>query len=66
MRDLLLGIGVIPIGAPDFYDAFPETFQTIMNSGSCAGSIGRCCSTSSSMSSADPGPTSPAPPRWLR
>jgi uric acid transporter len=34
-----LGVGVVPIAVPTFYDAFPEWFATIFDSGICAASI---------------------------
>lgn len=34
-----LGVGVVPIAAPAFYDAFPEWFATIFDSGISAASI---------------------------
>lgn len=34
-----LGIGLIPVGAPGIYEAFPTWFRTVMDSGISAGSI---------------------------
>ncbi|MGK4584261.1 nucleobase:cation symporter-2 family protein [Kitasatospora sp. HPMI-4] len=34
-----LGVGVIPIASPDFYDPFPEAVRTLMHSGISAGCI---------------------------
>ena len=34
-----LGIGIIPIAAPEFYDAFPAGLQTVLGSGISAGCI---------------------------
>ncbi|AUG80976.1 uracil permease [Kitasatospora sp. MMS16-BH015] len=34
-----LGVGIIPIAAPDFYNAFPETVRTLMHSGISAGCV---------------------------
>ncbi|MER5866409.1 nucleobase:cation symporter-2 family protein [Kitasatospora sp. NPDC002040] len=34
-----LGVGIIPIAAPTFYDAFPEAVRTLMHSGISAGCV---------------------------
>lgn len=34
-----LGIGIVPIAAPDFYNAFPEAVRTLMHSGISAGCL---------------------------
>ncbi|MFC8448042.1 nucleobase:cation symporter-2 family protein [Kitasatospora sp. NPDC057223] len=34
-----LGVGIIPIAAPAFYDAFPEAVRTLMHSGISAGCV---------------------------
>jgi xanthine permease len=34
-----LGVGIIPIAAPTFYDAFPESVRTLMHSGISAGCV---------------------------
>ncbi|WP_344461572.1 nucleobase:cation symporter-2 family protein [Kitasatospora kazusensis] len=34
-----LGVGIVPIAAPDFYDAFPEAVRTLMHSGISAGCV---------------------------
>lgn len=34
-----LGVGIIPIAAPTFYDAFPESVRTLLHSGISAGSV---------------------------
>ncbi|MEV1174682.1 nucleobase:cation symporter-2 family protein [Nonomuraea sp. NPDC049784] len=34
-----IGVAAIPVGAPDFYDKFPDWAQTILNSGISTGSI---------------------------
>ncbi|MEU9131992.1 nucleobase:cation symporter-2 family protein [Kitasatospora sp. NPDC048540] len=34
-----LGVGIVPIAAPTFYDAFPEAVRTLMHSGISAGCV---------------------------
>ncbi len=34
-----IGFGVLPIAAPDFYNAFPQAVQTVMDSGISAGCL---------------------------
>ncbi|MER5639511.1 nucleobase:cation symporter-2 family protein [Kitasatospora sp. NPDC002227] len=34
-----LGVGIVPIAAPDFYNAFPEAVRTLMHSGISAGCV---------------------------
>jgi xanthine permease len=34
-----IGVAAIPVGAPDFYDKFPDWAQTILNSGISTGSL---------------------------
>ncbi|MFE7525970.1 nucleobase:cation symporter-2 family protein [Kitasatospora sp. NPDC057542] len=34
-----LGVGIIPIAVPTFYDSFPEAVRTLMHSGISAGSV---------------------------
>ena len=36
---LAIGMGIIPIAVPDFYDEFPDWFQTIFDSGISAAAV---------------------------